>query len=374
MKYFFGLLFFYVFFTCGLFLQALGQDLVDGDEPFADSLEQKRFTILFLPVLELDPVMGVGFGVNMPFNFRVDKSGQTRASNGYFFGLQTIRNQFLASSNHMIFFKKEKYLMEGFLDFRRFPQNFYGIGARTPQETETLIDYKTFQLRERFLKKLSYKWFLGLQYRFLSIWNVDPLENQQAINDVLFPDFGDFRISGLGLHVLYDSRDNVLNSKSGNFSELRSDHYGGILGGNYAFHTISLDLRKFFSLHPQKKQVLATRFYGVFNRGQVPFFDMPQTGNLYSTRGYVLSRYKGRHFASAEAEYRFHIWKPIGATTFANLHSVSEIDNKFHKINPAAGIGLRYLLNKSEDINVRLDFAIGRDGNYGVYILYAEAF
>jgi hypothetical protein len=372
MKYFYTTRFYLLFIFLSIFSSQFSFSQTIDQE--SDSLEFKRFTILFLPVLELDPVMGVGFGLNMPFNFRIDKNKDTRPSNGYLFGLQTIRNQLLLSSSHLVFLSKERYMLEGFIDYRKFPQNFYGIGGRSPQESETLVSYQTFQLRERVLKKLSYKWFLGLQYRYMSVWNVEPLSNEEVINEEFFPDFGEMRSSGLGIHILYDSRDNVLNAKRGNFSELRSDHFGGVLGGNYAYHTISLDVRKFFPLDRLKKHIIATRFYSVFNRGEVPFFDMPQTGNLYSTRGYVLSRYKVRNFASAETEYRFNIWKSIGATTFFNVHSVTETNHQFKYLNPGGGVGLRYKLNKAEDVNVRLDFAFGVDGNHGIYILYAEAF
>jgi hypothetical protein len=40
---------------------------------------------------------------------------------------------------------------------------------------------------------------------------------------------------------------------------------------------------------------------------------------------------------------------------------------------PAAGIGVRYRPFKNNDINLSLDFAIGKNGN-GVYLGIGEAF
>ncbi|MCE2613258.1 hypothetical protein LVD13_09765 [Flavobacteriaceae bacterium D16] len=38
------------------------------------------------------------------------------------------------------------------------------------------------------------------------------------------------------------------------------------------------------------------------------------------------------------------------------------------------GGGLRYLFNKKENVNLRMDIGIGQDGNTGVYFGIEEAF
>ncbi|MCO5724119.1 hypothetical protein [Robiginitalea marina] len=41
---------------------------------------------------------------------------------------------------------------------------------------------------------------------------------------------------------------------------------------------------------------------------------------------------------------------------------------------PGAGLGLRYMVSKVKKINVRLDYALGVDGNQGLYFGVMEAF
>lgn len=65
----------------------------------------------------------------------------------------------------------------------------------------------------------------------------------------------------------------------------------------------------------------------------------------------------------------------MGFTAFAGMGgvapSVSEFN--FESIRPAVGVGLRFLLDPVEDLNLRLDFGVGkRTSNY--YFKIAEAF
>lgn len=41
---------------------------------------------------------------------------------------------------------------------------------------------------------------------------------------------------------------------------------------------------------------------------------------------------------------------------------------------PSAGLGLRYMVSKAKKINIRLDYALGVDGNQGLYFGVMEAF
>ena len=65
-----------------------------------------------------------------------------------------------------------------------------------------------------------------------------------------------------------------------------------------------------------------------------------------------------------ESEYRFDIsangfW---GGVVFANAQSYTEPQsNRFAYILPAAGAGLRVKFNKKSNVNVALDFAVGKD-------------
>jgi len=43
-------------------------------------------------------------------------------------------------------------------------------------------------------------------------------------------------------------------------------------------------------------------------------------------------------------------------------------------VKPNAGIGLRFLVDKNENTNLRLDYAIGKNNQSGFYISFGESF
>lgn len=47
---------------------------------------------------------------------------------------------------------------------------------------------------------------------------------------------------------------------------------------------------------------------------------------------------------------------------------------KNENVKPNAGIGLRFLVDKSENMNLRLDYAIGKNNQSGFYISFGEPF
>jgi hypothetical protein len=59
---------------------------------------------------------------------------------------------------------------------------------------------------------------------------------------------------------------------------------------------------------------------------------------------------------------------------FANAESFSELQtNRFEKIAPAAGAGLRLKINKHSNTNVCLDYAYGTN-SHGIFVNLGEMF
>ena len=78
---------------------------------------------------------------------------------------------------------------------------------------------------------------------------------------------------------------------------------------------------------------------------------------------------------SVQGEIRQALRKRFGFTVFAGISAlyddaVPTAENWY----PNAGLGLRFKADRKENINLRLDAAIGTEGNYGFYIAFGEAF
>jgi outer membrane translocation and assembly module TamA len=78
---------------------------------------------------------------------------------------------------------------------------------------------------------------------------------------------------------------------------------------------------------------------------------------------------------TAQAEYRFELWKRIGVVAFGGAGEVAESFGKFTagSVLPSGGAGVRYRLTDENHVNLRADFAWGKDSS-ALYISLAEAF
>ena len=78
---------------------------------------------------------------------------------------------------------------------------------------------------------------------------------------------------------------------------------------------------------------------------------------------------------AAQAEYRLELPKRFGLVAFAGVGEVARALDDFNMQNllPSVGAGLRYTLAKQNHINLRLDFAVGRDSQ-AFYVSIGEAF
>lgn len=101
---------------------------------------------------------------------------------------------------------------------------------------------------------------------------------------------------------------------------------------------------------------------------------MALLGNSYSMRGYYEGRYRDKHKIEGQVELRQHVWKRngvvvwIGAGTVFNKFSALCMD----RVLPNYGIGYRWEFKKN--VNVRLDYGFGKNGQSGFIFNINEAF
>ena len=98
-------------------------------------------------------------------------------------------------------------------------------------------------------------------------------------------------------------------------------------------------------------------------------------GGNQRLRGYYFGRYRDRHFVMSQMEYRAPIWWRFGLVGFAGIGNVGPSVRGFgySPWKHSTGFGLRFLTNKQEDLNLRIDFAWGRD-SFEFYLAFGEAF
>ena len=93
-------------------------------------------------------------------------------------------------------------------------------------------------------------------------------------------------------------------------------------------------------------------------------------------RGYYYGRYRDENYVMAQAEHRQYFWRCFGYVLFFGLGEVfGESPMSLDGLRFSAGVGLRYLFDKTEGVNLRMDYGIGlgQDTN-GIYFGLGEAF
>ena len=94
-------------------------------------------------------------------------------------------------------------------------------------------------------------------------------------------------------------------------------------------------------------------------------------------RGYKLGQYLGQYMSSIEIEERFRLARRWTTTIFTGVASLYGGGlNAFDSANlyPDVGAGLQYVLRPKEGMVMNLEFAAGKNDNYGFYIKFGYGF
>jgi outer membrane protein assembly factor BamA len=192
-------------------------------------------------------------------------------------------------------------------------------------------------------------WYVGGLLRYLDI-------TQDFEVDLDLPDYNlqsNIRSPSLGLTLEYDTRDNATNAYNG----LRFDSkalVSGMSGHNVSqYESYYLRLRGYHQLNVPV--VIAWDVNGCKKSGEIPLWD---TCRL-ELRGFPATRYLSKKSLSAQVEARWKFYKRWGMVAFAGSGIIgSATTDEFEDdVIPSYGLGLRFMVMKSQRINIRVDYA-----------------
>ena len=334
--------------------------------------------IITAPIISYSPETSLGFGVGAKYLFKFKGSGdETRTSNMPVSLLYTLNNQFFVYSGFEIFTNQEKWVISGNIKFQNYPRYYYGIGSDTPETNEEIYDTFQFLIEPIVLKRLFTRYlFLGGGFRYNNVYDTQVKEN--GLLDTNQPTgFDGSTSTGFELAALYDSRDNILNASKGWYFEVTRGFYNTSLGGTHDFDLTRFDLRHYMKVSQKNDDVLAFQAIGHFANGNVPLSELALFGNTQMMRGYIEGRFIEENLLAAQVEYRktfkdsrFGVVAFVGAGDVFNKST----ELKFNDIKLNYGVGLRFMLDKKEKLNVRFDFGAGSESDGNFYVNIAEAF
>lgn len=175
---------------------------------------------------------------------------------------------------------------------------------------------------------------------------------------------------GVGYSLLKDTRNNLLTPEKGFYLNLQTTY--NFSDKNY-FELLT-DLRYYKTW--KEKFTLASRLVNDFNFGHIPFYDYAFLGGDKFVRGFFYGRLRDNHLSTLQTEFRTSVIWRFGLAAFGGISTLYSAENKFGtqttKFN--YGTGLRFVMDKKDKTNLRIDYARGSDNNSGLYVAFGESF
>ncbi|UJP65708.1 BamA/TamA family outer membrane protein [Mongoliitalea daihaiensis] len=331
------------------------EQVFDFGDQVINFISGEKWTII--PAVVYSPETSLGLGARALRIFRSKENPNLRPSTLPITFLYTLNNQQILTTELEWWANDNKSYTNARIELSNFPFKYFGIGNHPLSGTgeSYTTQYASFHVNyEHMLLKGIY---LGPRYEF----RVDRISNRLD-NGLLETErpigFDGQLLSGLGLVLNHDTRDNIFQPEKGWFNRVSWMQFSQSLGSRVNFSQVTLDARKYITIKPQ--QVLAVQSWWSFTQGDAPFQNISLIGGSERMRGYFEGRFRDRHGMVQQAEYRFRIHRNLGMVAFVHAGQVASSLKDFSKnqFRYGAGIGFRYRLTP-DGLNIRLDIAVG---------------
>jgi len=272
-----------------------------------------------------------------------------------------------------LYLKQGRYELESVYARGNLDYNLYGVGFLNGNAGFKLPLEQTGQFYFiKFLHRIVWDTYVG--GRFVDGTSFITLKPTSGRIPPIPPDIGlHTNLRALGMEVRRDSRPNRFYPLKGSLVDFTGDFFAQDLGSKYSFQSYKFTFNKYASL--TDKQVLAYNLYLCGTGGSPPFYGNCIYGANNELRGYTAGQYLARYMVATQMEYRLVLPWRFGLVGFGGIGEVAPGIAKWrsNEVLPAGGTGIRYLLSKKYHVNLRTDFAWGKD-NFTWGLGVGEAF
>ncbi len=344
-----------------------------GDvETDAETGREKRIGYLIIPFPIYTPETKAAFTLTGMVHFRKDK--MSRPATVMAFLAYSQLGQFRAAGRAQSYIADGRLHIAGSVGGAKWPDKFFGIGTDNTEDDEEDFTSRSFTGRLALQYRLGKHLKAGLHTEFQH-YEITKTEAGGMLDTGNVQGAHGGNIFGIGPIVTIDSRDDSFFPRTGVYGQFSAVLFPDSLG-DYDFQRYRADLRRYFPAG--EKGVVAIQAYINATRGDIPFTHLSQIGGgggFSLVRGYYSGLFRERDVAALQGEYRMQVWKKLGAAVFGSTGAIGPDLFRARElaIKPAGGFGLRYRVGGEETINLRLDFALGKDSS-GVYFNILESF
>ncbi len=335
---------------------------------------EKLFKVIPVPILSYSTEAGQIFGL-AKFNLFDFKKNDTITKPSKLSEVVTFstKGKINVSISNELLFNKNKYMILSFLNYRKEPEYFFGIGNDVSRENMEKIEYSRFRFNTTHLFMVAKNFYIGPPLDIAYYWDIKTDSNSYLIKNNVTGLDGGFTI-GTGFSAGFDNRKNRYNPNQGAFALAILNWHPSFLGSKYNYARFDLDMRKYFN--PWYKHVIAIQATTSFVTGDVPYYDLAMLGGDNKMRGYYLGAYRDNVSIDAQVEYRMPVWNIFGIVGWIGTGRVGDSysDLSLDGFKLSYGGGIRIRVDSKHNTNLRVDWGFGPHGMNGFYINFAEAF
>lgn len=346
---------------------------VGAQESKDTSKLQRKPLIAGFPIAFYTPETRWGAGATgvCIFNWRSDSLRARPSTVSLGFAVTQNRQVFFVTPFHL-FLDSARYQVYGEIAYNRYRYNFYGRGNEVPENFVERYGLEFPRFRLTVLRRFG-KWFYaGGRYAYdrFSLFDLAP---QGLLANKRVPGADGGTVSGPGLVIMADRRDNIYYPTKGMWGELVYFRNMPLLGASEIFTRMAFDASKYFTW--RTKNTLAVNIYSIFSPDELPFYQMGLLGGTKKMRGFYEGRFRDNNLVLLQAEYRRWIWSVFGITVFGSAGQVAPAYNRFsHDYwKFTGGLGIRVRVDRERKVNLRIDAALG-EGKILPYFTIGEAF
>lgn len=340
------------------------KDPEDGSIDLSDYLLDHRGA-LAVPILITEPAVGYGGGVALAWFSESLRDAAQKAHGGRVtppdiyiaagFGTDNGTRGAVAAAR--LSFGEDRWRYRGALGAPKVNLDFYGVGGELAPNLDkigyTLKGWGTFQELTRRVGESDH--FIGLRWLYgdleasltvdASSVNVTPRELAN-------------RNSELGAIWTYDSRDNILTTRTGLQAGISANFADPAFGADHRFQAYRAFAYEY--LDPSEKIVMPLRAEVRAARGEVPLYRLPYV----ELRGIPALRYQDENAGVLEAEARYYVTPRWIGVAFLGAGRAWGRDASFGDTptRVAKGVGFRYVIARRLGLSMGIDVARGPEG------------
>lgn len=337
-----------------------------------DTTTEKKSFLAAYPFVFYLPETRFGFGGAAVYTYFPGKKKSSNASLWQLGGAYTLNKQILLYASYQLFLRQDRTELSGEIGYYDYVYPFFGIGNNTTIEQEEKYFANFPRVNILFLERVSDYFRIGVLAKF-DYFNITKTKQAGLLELTEIPGVKGGMVLNTGISLRYDSRNHIFQPTKGWYATLELSTAGKAMGNKSSYRELNLNVAGYTSL--KSHHSLAYQVVLGMQRGTVPFYKLMNLGGPKMNRGIIEGRYRDKNRLLLQMEYRFPIYRRFAGVLFGSTGRVAPepADLFSSNLHFNYGAGLRFVLDKTNQLRMRLDLGLGSD-HLAFYLTVGEAF